>query len=66
MLEVTYPRKVVSVVYSRSRALILSLNERRRNAKYIFNKKISRLFYCDVMIFELELDFARFFYSRGA
>ena len=33
--QVTYPIKVVSVVYSRRRALILGLNERRKNAKYI-------------------------------
>ena len=31
----------------------------------MFNKKILSLFYYDVMIFELELDFAQFFRSQG-
>ena len=63
--QVIYHIKVVLVVYSRSRALILGLTERRNNTKY-FNKKFLSLFYYDVMIFELELDFAQFFCSRGA
>ena len=33
--RVTYPIKVGLVVYSRSRTLILGLNERRKNTKYI-------------------------------
>ena len=33
--QVTYLIKVVLVVYSRSRALILGLNERRKNTKFI-------------------------------
>ena len=33
--QVTYPMKVVLVVYSRSRALILGLNQRRKNTKFI-------------------------------
>ena len=31
----TYPIKVDLVVYSRSRALILGLNERRKSTKYV-------------------------------
>ena len=33
--QVTYPIKVVLVVYSRSRALILGFNKTRKNTKYI-------------------------------
>ena len=59
--QMTYPTKVVLVVYSRSRALILGLNEKRKNT---FNKNISRIFYYEVMI--IELDFVQFFCRRGA
>ena len=65
LTQVTYTIKVLSVVYGRSKALILGLNERRK-MQNIFNKKISSLSYYDVMIFQLELDFAQFFGSRGA
>ena len=65
LAQVTYTIKVLSVVYSRSKALILGLNI---FCIFLlsFNKKISSLSYYDVMIFQLELDFAQFFGSRGA
>ena len=56
--KIRYPLKVVLVVYNRIRVLIFGLNKKIQN---LFNKKVSSLFYYDVMIFELELDFARFF-----
>ena len=61
--QITYPTKVVLVVYSRSIALILGLNEKRKNT---FNKNILRIFYYEVMIIELELDFVQFFGRWGA
>ena len=59
--QVAYPIKVDLVVYSRSRAIILGLNEGK--IQYVLS--ISALYYYDVMIFELELDFAQFFFVIG-
>ena len=42
--QITYPIKVVLVVYSRSRALILGLNERKKKYKIYSTKKFQVYF----------------------
>ena len=59
--QVTYPIKVVLVVDSRSRAFILGLDKRRKNTKYIWQKKLQVYFIMASWYLSLNLILLNFF-----